>query len=282
MISNVIKITQYQQDENLSVFTPLEEKTSPSAENTQQTIIAEALLKAKQIINSANEYCTTLTKNTKEHLNTECIKLKKEGFDEGYGKGFSEGSAAGNEKGLREGLEAGYRDGYAAGLKKADEENVVYTDELNKTLDELKSMMDEVNEGKLKILREFERDLIDLSVMIAEKIVKQEISLDTDLLARMVKNAVDSYRNQVWVRIIVSQNTAGALMSADGNLINALSAVSNNVKIIKSAGMSDSDCIAELPDRLIDLGADTQLENIKQVIKAALKRSEQENAQGTM
>lgn len=92
----------------------------------------------------------------------------------------------------------------------------------------------------------------------------------------IVLNALDSYRNQSWVRIYVSNQTATVLLKADNNIVQELQGVSDNVKVIAVSNMNDGDCVLEMPDQVIEAGVDSQLRKIRNAIDTAMKSGQQE------
>jgi len=217
-----------------------------------QAIVKDAFQKAKNIVEAAENYSLNKLKESTMRMNEECAQMKIRSYEDGYSLGLAEGQKEGNT--------LGYQNGYEEGLKKATEEN-------NLTRDDLCRMLETVEKKKAEILDQFEENLEGLSIAIAKKIIKKELSTDGDSIQAMVLNVMESYRNQEWVRICVSKNTADLLTKSDHNIIQALKDISDNVKIVSDSEMNDGDCKIDLPDRLIDAGIDTQLDSIKTALK---------------
>ena len=55
-------------------------------------------------------------------------------------------------------------------------------------------------------------------------------------------------------------------MEVDTEFLEALSGLSDNIKIITMDNGEDGTCIIELPDEIIDASVGTQLENIKDIL----------------
>ncbi|WP_167875127.1 FliH/SctL family protein [Caproiciproducens galactitolivorans] len=232
---------------NSSLKKPSEAKAAkPDPEEEHRAILNHAFQKAQQIMEAAQNYSANKVKESTERMNGEAALLMARSREEGYRKGFAEGRTKGSEQ--------GYREGYQDGFQKAENDNKA-------VLDELSGMLETVEARKEEILQRFESDITRLSLAIAEKIIKKEISLDAKAIQSIIIKAIDSYRNQEWVRIYVSPNTKTLL--ADTTLIKDLQEVSDNVKIEASAEMKDGDCKIEMPNQMIDAGVDTQLNNIK-------------------
>ncbi|HEX3037481.1 MAG TPA: FliH/SctL family protein [Oscillospiraceae bacterium] len=229
---------------------------NPQPVNIQEQsklILSSAFDKARQIMDAAKSYSQSQIKEATERMNQECVQMKRQSHDEGFALGMIEGKNAGKA--------AGYREGYEEGLQKAAEEN-------QQAMKELSEMMEAVESSKSEILEKYAADLEKLAITIAQKVVKRELSIDEKAMQSIIRNAVDSYRNQEWVRICVSKNMEDVLLKADSSIIEALKDVSDSVKIVASPEMTDGDCIIDMPDRMIDCSADAQIRNIQEAFGA--------------
>lgn len=257
LLPKIIKASEYVTIKNGNAFPSNNPSLSPSVkksdermqsdpEEEHRAILNQAFQKAQQIMEAAQNYSANKVKESTQRMNGEAALVMAQSREEGYRKGFAEGKKDGNEQ--------GYREGYQDGFQKAEDENKA-------TLDELAGMLETVERMKTEILQRFEDDIKQLSFAIAEKVIRKEISLDAKAMQSIIVKAMDSYRNQEWVRINVSPNTKSLL--ADSSLLKALQEVSDNVKIEAFAEMNDGDCKIEMQNQLIDAGVDTQLNNIK-------------------
>ena len=227
-------------------------------EETQvRQVMDRAFLKARQIVDSAQEYSAEVARKAHETIAEESAEAKKRGYTDGY--------AQGSEKGRQEGSDAGYRAGFEEGRKKAEADN-------RKSLDELGMMIESVEKSKTKILSTFEDDLIDLSTTMAKAILKQELHSDEKALRNIIVSAMEEYRNQEWIRIYVPEETASVLLKADSSIADALQGISDSVKVVVSKGMEEGSCIIETPDQVIDAGVDSQLTKIRQAISEAMRK----------
>ena len=263
LLPNVIKASECVTVKNGSVFPAnnvsvqnVPNATPENIHDQQRQIVSEAFQKAQQIMEAAQNYSMNRVKESTEQMNLEAAQLLVQSREEGYGRGFMEGKREGSELGYREGYEAGCQ----SGLKKAEEENQAAASELSQ-------MMETVETMKSEILQKFEADIQKLAVAIAEKVIKRELSMNEKAMQSIITNAVDSYRNQEWVRIQVSKNTKTLLQGVDKSIVQALCDVSDNIKIEVSSNLNDGDCIIEMPDQMIDAGMNTQMDTIKHALQ---------------
>lgn len=221
-----------------------------------QAIVKEAFQKAKNIVDAAQNYSLNQLRESTMRINEECAQMKIRSYEDGYGIGL--------EQGKREGHELGYSEGHRAGIEKAREEVEARNREKSEAAEEeIGRMLETIETEKEEILTKFKADLEGLSLAIARKIVKKELSTDETALQSIIKGVLESYRNQAWVKISVSPSDAGRLAKADRGLAEALQEVSDNIKVVPSPDLKEGDCLIDLPDRLIDAGANTQLDELQ-------------------
>lgn len=229
---------------------------------TPDEILENALEKARDLVSSAEDFHNRKIRETRETIDRESQKEKQTGYADGRTQGL--------EDGRREGRKAGYRDGLEQGRGEAKEIN-------RKNLDELSRMIACVEQSKTKILEQFEDELEDLATSMAKSILKRELATDDKTMRAIILAAMEKYRKQEWIRIYTSDRTAGVLMEADGNIAKALADISDNVKVISTPGMDESDCVIETPDQIIDAGLGSQLKKVRhgidEIVKAGRKNS---------
>lgn len=236
---------------------PEEKKTPGPDPEAARRVMEQAFLKAKQIVDSAQQFSAEKLRETRETAAKESVEAKKHGYTDGY--------AQGSEQGRKEGVQAGYRAGFEEGGKKAEADN-------RKSLDELGMMIEAVEKTKTEILRKFEDDLVDLSTAMARAILKQELHSDDKTMRNIILAAMEEYRHQEWIRIYVPEGTASVLLKADGGIAEALSEISDSVKVVAAPNMADGACIIETPDQVIDAGIDSQLAKIRRAVSQATSK----------
>lgn len=229
-------------------------------EDQHRAALEQAFRKAKQIVDSAQSYRMEQMRDCAARTAKETEEAKKRGYDEGF--------AQGHEEGKKDGMQAGLREGGTEGRKQAAAENRKY-------LDEMVRMIEAVERSKTDVLTRFESDLTDLAMTIARAIIKKELETDPQAMRSIIQSAMDSYRNQAWVRVYVSDKTANRLLKADKKIADELKEISDNVKVVVTAGMNDGACVLEMPDQVIDAGVDTQLKKIRTALNEAVRSEAQ-------
>lgn len=207
-----------------------EDEYSPVAE-----ILDKASCRAQEIVNQARE---------------EAEKILAEARDTGY----------------QEGYEAGLQEGHAAAYEEHKVELDLHMKEFRETI---KSTVESVTEEKNRILETYIDDLKRVTLTIAEKVIQTSLKSSGEIIKRMIVAAAGKLKKTQWVKIYVSQKDAGMMIQGDVGLLNELSHISGNIKIISMDHSEEGTCIIELPEEIIDVSVNTQIENIKGILNNA-------------
>lgn len=174
------------------------------------------------------------------------------------------------ESASREGYSSGYENGYANGYQEAEEQvNQTLKVEAEDLLIELKTLIESVEQNKRDLLEEYKDDLKDIAIAIAEKVIHVSLKSSGDIIKRMIASATEGILSKEWVKIYIAKCDAELAVNGDSDLIGSLSYVSDRIKIILMEDEASGTCIIELPDKVIDASANTQIENIKEIISSS-------------
>ncbi|WP_312430353.1 FliH/SctL family protein [Lacrimispora sp.] len=171
---------------------------------------------------------------------------------------------------MEEGRQAGYDAGYDDGFRKAYEahkEVLVAREE--EFLEAMKNAIESVTKEKEKLLDKYIDDLKKVTMTIAEKVIQTSLRSSGEIIKRMIVAAAGKLKKTQWMKIYVSQRDAGMMIQGDVGLLSELSHISGNIKIISMDHEEDGACIIELPEEIIDVSVNTQLENIKGILNNA-------------
>lgn len=232
---------------------PAELPTVPEVTPQEQhhAIVNDALNKAKNIVEAAQNYSLQQLRDSAVRMNEECAQRKLQGYRQGFVQGEKEGKLKGRDD--------GYTEGYAQGAKQARQE-------VQATLDELTQMIGVVEQKGSELFARYESDLQSLAVAIAQKIIRRELIEDPSAIRSILQSVLSAYRDVAWVTITVSEGTAAKMAEMEPGIVKALQEVSKNIKIAGSPNMKEGDCVIDLPDRRIDAGIDSQMSRVKMVL----------------
>lgn len=113
----------------------------------------------------------------------------EEGYREGREAGFREGQAEGREAGHKEGLEAGLAEGREQGRQEAFAQTRA---ELDERLARLEQLMGELLQPVRRHQEAVADSLTGLVTTLARVVVKRELQLDSSVIRRVVREALDS------------------------------------------------------------------------------------------
>lgn len=243
--------TSNEVEDNNSMFI---ESKNGGGNTSDSVMLSSAFEKAKKIVDAANNYSLNHIKETTERMNIECAQAKQQSHDEAYSKGISQGKTQGMEIGYKDGFNSGHEDG----LKKAMEESQILFDRLSLTIEALE-------DSKTTIIEREEENLSDLALQIAEIILQKNVEMDKATIASIIDNIVEQNHNKEWIKINISTDVYEALEEV--NFSQKIHEISSGVKLYHSKDLSDSDCVIEMVDGVIDASISTQLSKIKTVLK---------------
>lgn len=205
------------------------------AEDESEKIVNASIKMAEDILNVARQ---------------EAQKIKQDAYQSGY------------EEGKKAGREDGYWQAY-------NESSLKFSEDREKALKEVENCLSEMENTKKEVLNKYLEDLKDISVSIAEKVMHISLKTSGDIIKRMIMAATEKLKKTEWAKIYISKYDADLTMQGDAQLLNSLSYLSDNIKIIIMDKEESGTCIIELPKEIIDISVDVQMENIKEILNNA-------------
>lgn len=165
----------------------------------------------------------------------------------------------------------GYSDGYQEGMTDAQKTIASAIEkETFKLKQEVEAVISSVSEAKNAIINNFIDELRDLAVSTAEKVVKISLESSGEVIKGMILSSVEELQKTQWLKIYISRFDFELLKETDYDLLDALSSVSEDVKIVVMEEEPLGTAIVETPQQVIDLSVSSQMNNIKEIIENAL------------
>lgn len=171
---------------------------------------------------------------------------KKKGYDDGY------------KLGINDGYDEGYKKGYDEGRKKAEE-----------LIKEALEIKDYYNNRRNKMLKDTEKDLIELVITIYEKVLDQKVKEDENYIISLVLNGIEGLEIKDKLTIITSQEDYEILKNNE-DIILAKASLIDSIEIRVNSEMQKGDCILETSKGNIDVSLNNQLEEIKEFLYTIL------------
>ncbi len=213
--------------------------------------VSYAQIQAEQIIADAHRRAEAILDQARLEAELKAQELFETSRQSGLETGRAEGLAQGATQALQEGQRAQQRQG-------AEE----LAEDFDRFLERAGAALD-------RQLDENVDDLRDLAIAIAEKVVSVSLKSSSEVICRMIQTAIDKRKRREWAHIYIAECDAKHLSKVPASLMNALSALSDRVRIIPMADDEAGTCIIETPDEIVDASAATQMNNIRTLLSDA-------------
>ena len=166
------------------------------------------------------------------------------------------------EQRVREAHAAGVREGEAAGRQRAGAE-------LQPVIDRLARSIEEIGGLRARLRAEAEADLIQLSLAIARRIIRRELSIDPEALHGLVLGALDKLQGQEISKVRVHPSHV-ALVTASLRLNSA----SAKVEVIADPSRAVGTVIFETQHGNLDASVESQLQEIERGLADRLRKQQ--------
>ena len=208
--------------------------------------VSFAQIQAEQIIADAHRRAEAILDQARLEAELKAQELFESSRQSGLEAGRAEGLAQGATQALQEGQRAQQR--------QAEELAADFDKFLERAGAALDRQMDENVD-----------DLRDLAIAIAEKVVCVSLKSSSEVICRMIQTAIDKRKRREWAHIYIAECDAKHLSKVPASLMTALAALSDRVRIIPMADDEAGTCIIETPEEILDIGVETQMENIRDI-----------------
>jgi flagellar assembly protein FliH len=155
----------------------------------------------------------------------------------------------------REAFTKGYAQGERAGTEAGAARAEAMLRRLAQTLDDLQGL-------RRELLRRTERDVADLALAIARRVLQRELALDHDLLLALARVALDRLGDVTTASIRLHPEDYAVAMTGRG----ALSAASSGVQIVSDPAVHRGGCVVQSEFGSVDVGVATQIEELSHAL----------------
>lgn len=222
---------------------PLDQEQEKAAEKEPEpepTAIDFAQIQAEAILAQAEKDAEAAKAKALEEIQAELEELRRQASMDGYNAGYAQGMADGGREAQKQ-LEE----------KAAAQER------------EVQEFLKEAVRARDQLLEDSKQELKELALAIAEKVIRVSLKSSGDILIRMIESATAKRRRCEWVQIYIAGCDARASASTVPELTQALSRLSDRVRIIPMADDESGTCIIEMPDEILDVSVSTQMDNLR-------------------
>lgn len=212
-------------------------------QNDSETM--EARSAAAEIIHKANEEYAVIIKNAEEQVDKllkgaqeEIEKIKELANKTGFDKGYSEGQSK-------------------------------IMEDLHNKIKSVEILANSALEIKKEIILSSERDILDLTIAIAERIIREKLNISPEILLNIIKSALNQVKDKEEIKILVNPSITKYLYEHSEDLKNSIKGI-KNIKIIEDRTIRPDGALIESMESKIDARLETQIEEItKQLLQQA-------------
>lgn len=147
----------------------------------------------------------------------------------------------------------GYQQGERAGLEAAAERGEEMLARLSQSVADLQTL-------RTEMLRRTERQIVELAVAIARKVVHRELSLDPALMLAMARVALDRLADATGATVRLHPHDYAAAVQHGAGVL------PGGVKLVADQGIPRGGCTVQSDSGVIDLTADLQLDEAARVL----------------
>ena len=166
------------------------------------------------------------------------------------------------------GYRAGYNTGYEESRRRAEGEcRMAYEKELLAFQEDMKTALASVEKAKERCLKNYLDELKDCAIAIGEKVIQISLRSSGEVIRQMIISATEKLKKTEWVKIYINKSDYDMMMEADADIIDELSHLSDNIKFIVMDKEDNGSCIIEMPEEIVDVSVNTQIENIKDILE---------------
>jgi flagellar assembly protein FliH len=161
---------------------------------------------------------------------------------------------------VRQAREAGYREGEAAGRERA-------AAELAPVLQRLSASIAGIAALRPRVRRDGEQELVQLSIAIARRILRRELTVDPDAVAGLVRAALEKVQPRDICRVRAHPHHVNTIRKHLEHC-----AAGSGVEVSPDGGLQPGDVVVETRRGDLDGSVETQLAEIERGFADRLKR----------
>ncbi len=172
-----------------------------------------------------------ILKNSHQKIENQ-LSEKDEWYNKGYQKGFGDGVSSEKIK-------------------------------IGTTLDLLKNTLAELENLKTKTVQNYEKQIVRLSIAIAEKLIEKEVSIDKTIIHKLLGNILNKMEDKENIKVRINP--------ADFEILNEINDDLKDLKGIKfiiDTSITEGGCLVESESGLIDARIENRLKMIEDAFNA--------------
>ncbi len=165
----------------------------------------------------------------------------------------------------REAYEKGFEQGEKDGLELGDAK-------AQKIVENLESVFEKINNLRSDILKCYEKEIITLICAVAEKVIDQQVKIDSTIIRRSVINAINMATDKKSIRLKVNPEDFDYIDNLRPDIFQRFNELAS-VEIISNPSVKRGGCFLETQCGDVDARIETQLSIIGKYLEQAYKEN---------
>lgn len=161
----------------------------------------------------------------------------------------------------------GYEEGERAGLETGGQRADAMVARLTQTVEELAGV-------RAQMIRQTERQMVELALAVARRIIHREVSLDRDLLIAMARVALDRLGETAKVTVKLHPQDFAATSAARVSKV-----MGTCVTVVEDLRLERGACLVESDLGTIDVSVDAQIEEVARALLGARRITDDDRSQ---
>jgi len=197
---------------------------------------------AKQLIDDATTEAQRLVKEGK----SEAERLTSGAAEEGYKRGLEQGLTEGRERGQKEGFESTVAE---------------LTPRLDATLNAWNEALERWDSERTCMFLEARRDVLELAMQLARKIVHRHVAIDPDIVADQLTSALSFVGKTSSLVVTINPKDRDVLDRTMQSILDALGR-SEHMTLREDEAISPGGCIVRTEGGRVDASIESQLDRL--------------------
>ena len=213
------------------------EKEKEEIDRIQRSALISAQKKTEEIINKANSEAAQIIEAANQQIQ-DFLQQAQEAADQAK----------------EEGYQTGYNTGYQDGHRQVHED-------LANQIKSLNILAQSVFKIKKEIISSSEKEILQLTIVIAEKILRQQLEIQPEIILNIIKAAINELKDKEEVNILVNPAITKYLYDFSEELKQTINGL-KTIKIMEDKTIPVDGIIIESPEFRIDARLETQIAEI--------------------
>ena len=247
------------------------EKILSEAAEQSERILAEAFKRSQEADEKLKE-ADFQTKMLIQETQNECDQILSE-----VRTRAEEESKETHEKARKEGHKKGYGEGYTDGVNQGRIDGAkAVRDEMKQAINQANAKAEKTIQDAKKQTEEYfikaEDDIVKVVMMAIEKILPQHFLDVPQIILPVVREAINHVRDQKEIKIHVEPDSYDLILMARSEFQSMLTDGAAILEVVSDEALRPGDCLIETPNGGVDARLSTQIELMKDAVKAVLHK----------